>query len=102
MKLSERQKKHLRGLAHSLKPVISLGDKGVTDAFIHELDTTLDHHELIKIKVRAGDRETRDRIIAELAEQMSAALISRIGNVATLYRARKQKPGITLPKAERS
>ena len=97
MKLTERQKKHLRGLAHPLKPVISLGDKGVTDAFLQELDTTLEHHELIKVKVRAGDRDVRNTIIAELAEKMSAELVSRIGNVATLYRARRKKPGISLP-----
>ena len=97
MKLTERQKKHLRGLAHPLKPVISLGDKGVTDAFLQELDATLEHHELIKVKVRAGHRDERNRIIAELAEQMSAVLISRIGNVATLYRGRRKNPGISLP-----
>lgn len=97
MKLTERQKKHLRGLAHPLKPVISLGDKGITDAFLQELDATLEHHELIKVKVRAGDRDTRNTIIAELAEKMSAVLVSRIGNVATLYRGRRKNPGITLP-----
>jgi len=97
MDLTERQKKHLRGLAHPLKPVISLGDKGVTDAFLQELDSTLEHHELMKIKVRTGDRESRNTIIEELADRMSAVLVSRIGNVATLYRARRKNPGITLP-----
>ncbi|MBT8421839.1 MAG: ribosome assembly RNA-binding protein YhbY [Gammaproteobacteria bacterium] len=97
MKLTERQKKHLRGLAHSLKPVISLGDKGVTDSFLQELNSTLEHHELIKVKVKTGDRDSRDTIIDELTQQLSAALISRVGNVATLYRPRKRKPGIVLP-----
>ena len=97
MTLTERQKKHLRRLAHSLKPVLSVGDKGVTDAFARELDGALEHHELIKIRVRAGDREDRDAVIASLSEQSGACLVSRIGNVATLYRQRKRKPGITLP-----
>ena len=97
MDLTERQKKHLRGLAHPLKPVINLGEKGVTDAFLQELDSTLEHHELMKIKVRTGDRESRNTIIEELADRMSAVLVSRIGNVATLYRARRKNPGITLP-----
>ena len=97
MKLTERQKKHLRGLAHALKPVIALGDKGLTDGFLNELDSTLEHHELIKVKVKTGDRDSRDTLIAEIAEKTSAVLVSRIGNIATLYRARARKPGITLP-----
>jgi len=97
MKLTERQKKHLRGLAHSLKPLVSMGDKGMTDAFLQELNTTLDHHELIKVKVKTGDRDSRDQAIDELVGRVSATLVSRVGNVATLYRARRQKPGITLP-----
>lgn len=97
MKLTEKQKKHLRGAAHSLKPIISLGDKGITDAFVQELDATLEHHELIKLKVRAGDRDSRDQAIDEVIGRVSATLVSRVGNVATLYRARRKKPGIVLP-----
>ncbi len=97
MKLTERQKKHLRREAHAMKPLLSLGDKGITDSFLQELDSTLEHHELIKIKVRAGDRETRDQVINDLAEKMRAVLINRVGNIATLYRQRRKNPGIVLP-----
>jgi len=97
MKLTERQKKHLRREAHAMKPLLSLGDKGITDTFLMELNSTLEHHELIKIKVRASDREARDQAISEITEKMGAVLISRVGNIATLYRQRKKDPLITLP-----
>lgn len=97
MKLTERQKKHLRREAHALKPLLSLGDKGITESFLQELNATLEHHELVKIKVRAGDREMRDQAIAEITEKMAALLVNRVGNMATLYRQRKKDPRIVLP-----
>ncbi len=97
MKLTERQKKHLRREAHALKPVLSVGDKGVTDAFLHELESTLEHHELIKIKVRVGDRTVRDQTIADITERARAILVSRVGNIAALYRQRRKNPRIILP-----
>ena len=97
MKLTEKQRKHLRRQAHSLKPIISLGDKGVTDGFVQELDGTLEHHELIKVKVRTGDRDSRNQVIEELVGKTGAILVSRVGNIATLYRARSTKPTIVLP-----
>ncbi|MEE4186584.1 MAG: ribosome assembly RNA-binding protein YhbY [Gammaproteobacteria bacterium] len=99
MKLTERQRKFLRTRAHALKPVIALGDKGVTRSFVDELNATLEHHELIKLKVRAGDRAARDAAIERLCADARAVLISRVGNVATLYRPRRTKPGIVLPVA---
>jgi len=97
MSLNEHQRKYLRTRAHKLKPVVALGDKGITPALRDELDATLEHHELIKLKVRAGDREARDAAIRELCDSAGAELISRVGNVATLYRPRRRKPGIVLP-----
>jgi RNA-binding protein len=99
MKLTERQKKFLRREAHGLKPIMSAGDKGITDALLKELDGTLEHHELIKIKVRAGDRDSRDETIKQLLEASRAILVSRVGNIAALYRARSKDPKIVLPKA---
>jgi RNA-binding protein len=99
MDLTERQKKFLRREAHNLNPVVTLGDKGITDALIKELNAALEHHELIKVKVRAGDRDSRDQIITELTSGANAILISRVGNVAAMYRPRKKDPKIVLPKA---
>lgn len=97
MKLSDKQKQYLRGLAHSLKPVVHIGSAGITPGLLTELDQNLEHHELLKVKLRVGDRATRDAAINELVERSAAALIGRIGNVAILYRGRKDKPAIVLP-----
>ena len=97
MQLSEPQKKFLRGLGHQLKPVIMIGDAGLTDAVLDEFTSTIAHHELIKVRVRAGDRNARDAIIDNLCQKGSAALVTRIGNVALVYRRNEEKPGIPLP-----
>jgi len=97
MQLTELQKKFLRREAHSLKPVIAVGDKGITQALLAEVESAIDHHELIKIRVRASDREQRDAAIETIIVASQASLVSRIGNVAAIYRPRKKKPRIVLP-----
>jgi RNA-binding protein len=97
--LSNPQKRYLRGLAHDLKPVLMVGAKGVTPSLVAELELALEQHELIKAKVAAEDRETRDAWIAELAEKSSATLVSRIGHTAVFYRRSKDKPLVILPRA---
>jgi len=97
MNLSESQKKFLRGLGHQLKPVIMIGDAGLTDSVLSEFSSSIEHHELIKVRVRAGDRKVRDEIIDELCRQGSCSLVTRIGNVALVYRRNEEKPGIPLP-----
>jgi RNA-binding protein len=97
--LSNPQKRYLRGLAHDLKPIIMVGAKGPTDTVIAELDAALERHELIKVKFAAEDRETRDAWIEQLIEKSGASLISRIGNVAIVFRRSKDKALIILPKA---
>lgn len=96
--LSPSQIRYLRGLAHALKPVVQMGAKGLTDALLAELDGALEQHELVKVKIVAEDRETREAWAGQLAERSNAALIQRIGNVASLYRPRKDKPAIALPR----
>jgi RNA-binding protein len=93
MDLSEHQKKHLRGLGHKLKPLVMVGDAGLSESLLAEFESTLDHHELIKVRVRVGDREARDAIITSLCDGSGAVLVQRIGNVALLYRPNlKKKP----------
>ena len=98
MQLSEKQKRHLRGLGHSLKPVIMMGNAGLTDAVLAELSRALDDHELIKVRVRFGDRKVRDETIARLCEKSNAVLIKRIGNIALVYRSNPDKHKISLPR----
>ncbi len=101
MKLTEQQKKFLRGRGHQLKPLVMVGDAGLSEPLLAEFESTLDHHELIKVRVRVGDRDARDEIIAKLCETGRAVLVQRIGNVALLYRPnlnKKPDKRIRLPK----
>ncbi|MDX1403660.1 MAG: YhbY family RNA-binding protein [Woeseiaceae bacterium] len=97
MALTEPQKKYLRGLGHQLKPVIMVGDAGLSDSVFKEFCSSISHHELVKVRVRAGDRKSRDDIIDALCDRGSAELVTRIGNVALVYRRNDEDPKITLP-----
>lgn len=97
MELSEIQRRHLRGLAHPLKPVILLGNAGLTDGVVAETARALHDHELIKVRWAAADREARDAGLAALAARTRSALVTRIGHVAVLYRPRPDLPRIVLP-----
>jgi RNA-binding protein len=98
MPISDKQRRWLKAQAHHLKPIVSLGQAGVTERLIAELEGALAHHELLKVKVAAGDRGSRDGAIGAMVEATRAELITRIGNVAVLYRAnpRKRSP-LVLP-----
>ncbi len=95
--LTNPQKRHLKALAHHRKPVVIIGDSGVTPAVMHEILLALDHHELIKVRVNAGDRETREAMIAEICRESEAALIQRVGHIATLFRRNEEAPRVELP-----
>ena len=97
MTLSKRQEKFLRTLAHAKKAVIWLGQHGLTQQVLDEIENALAHHELIKIRLRVGERGERDRIIAEICQKTGAENVQRIGNTVTLYRRNHQKPRIPLP-----
>ncbi|RFF29289.1 ribosome assembly RNA-binding protein YhbY [Wenzhouxiangella sediminis] len=97
MPLTNSQKKHLRGLSHDLHPVVMVADKGLSENVLAEVEQALEHHELIKIKLR-GDREQRDAWIEQLASTTGAELVHRIGQVVCLYRRHPEKPKIELPR----
>lgn len=100
MDLNEHQKKFLRGLGHRLKPLIIVGDAGLSESLLTEFESTLAHHELIKVRIRVGDRDARDAIIKKLCADSAASLVQRIGNVALLYRpnlTKKPEKRIRLP-----
>jgi RNA-binding protein len=97
MALTERQKKHLRRLGHGLRPVVLIGQKGLTRGVADELRLALAHHELVKLRARAGDREERDEILGELARLTGSELVHRIGNVGLFYRKNNELQKILLP-----
>lgn len=90
MALSNQDKRQFKTIGHHLKPVLILGDKGLTESFLEELNLRLEDHELIKVKVNAETREDRDALIEALTGEAGAELVQRIGNIALLYRAAKK------------
>lgn len=97
MKLSEKQRKYLRGLAHGRDPIVMIGNGGLTPAIVSELEIALGAHELVKVRARVGDREARDAALELLATQTGSSLVQRIGNVGVFYRPNKAKLRIVLP-----
>ena len=98
MNLTDAQRKFLRTLAHPKKPVVMIGNAGLTDAVINEIDQALDAHELIKVRARVGEREDRDAVIGQILDRTRAHQIQRIGHVVTLFRRNHAKPKIDFPR----
>lgn len=97
MNISEKQRRYLKGLAHPLKPVILIGNSGLTEAVVTETARALHDHELIKVRMSGAERNARNEALSSLAERTGSALVGRIGHVATLYRPRRDLPKIVLP-----
>ncbi|MHB8475523.1 MAG: YhbY family RNA-binding protein [Steroidobacteraceae bacterium] len=97
MALSEKQKKYLRRLAHPMSPVVMLGNAGLTDGVVNELDRALTDHELVKVAARVGARTARDEALLTLASRTSAELVQRVGHVGVFYRRRAELPKILIP-----
>ncbi|WP_137167112.1 ribosome assembly RNA-binding protein YhbY [Salinimonas lutimaris] len=97
MKLSNKQKQFLKGLAHSLKPVVQLGGNGLTEGVVAEIDNALNHHELIKVKVPTDDREEKTLIIDAIVRETEAVKVQVIGHTLIIYRPSEERK-IQLPK----
>jgi RNA-binding protein len=96
--MTNSQRRFLKGQAHSLKPVVTVGNAGVSDSLLEELDAQLESHELLKLRLRVDERDARDTVIEQLVETSGAELVGRVGNIAILYRARQQAPRLSLPR----
>jgi len=86
MPLTEQQKREFRTRGHLLKPVVTIGGAGLTAAVVRELDLSLEHHELLKIRVSGAGREARGKLIADACAACGAQAVQTIGNIALLYR----------------
>ena len=86
MQLDNATVKRLKGIGHDLKPIVMIGNKGLTPSIAEEIDRALTDHELIKVKLPAGSKEERDVIGAELVAAANATLIHSIGRMALLLR----------------
>lgn len=98
MTITKTQQKFLRSKAHHLKPIIWIGQNGLTESVTAELETALDHHELIKIKLRVGDRELRNKMVDDICQMLHCIKIQGIGSMVSIYRKNQKQPVIELPK----
>ena len=99
-KLSTKQKKHLRALGHSLKSIVQIGHKGLTEAVIAQVEQALTDHELIKIKVGNNSTVEPSALSQPLIEALGCELVQTIGGVVVLYREAEEPEDrkIRLPK----
>lgn len=96
--LTGKQRRHLRALGHHLDPVVQVGHEGVSDAVVRQADQQLESHELIKVKIGESSPQDRHQAAEALAQRTQARVAQVLGRTALLYRPRKDKPGIVLPK----
>ncbi len=99
MQLSEKQKRFLRGLGHQRHPIVTIGQKGMRETVMSEIEQALISHELVKVKINIGEHAERDAAVAKISETTGATLVQRIGNTALYYRAnpKTKKEPIQLP-----
>ncbi len=97
--LRGKQRRHLRGLAHHLDPVVVIGKEGVTPSVLSALDRALTDHELIKVRVLESSRIERAECADRLAVALAAAQVGEIGRIVTLYRPHPKRPKIVLPRS---
>lgn len=97
MNLNNKQIQHLKSLAHMLKPIVQLGNNGLTEGVIAEIEQSLTHHELIKVKIAGADRDTKTLIATAIVRETGAIHIQSIGNILIIYRPSEQHK-ISLPR----
>lgn len=92
IQLTPRERSALRSRAHSLDPVVLIGDGGLTPPVLSEVDRSLNAHELIKIRVSGDDRDAREDILRQICEGLDAAPVQHIGKILVVYRQKPDKP----------
>lgn len=97
MSLKGSQIRFLRQQAHSLKPVVLTGQHGLSESVINEIDSALEHHELIKVRISASDKEEKKAMIEALCKQTRSVLVQTVGHVATLFRHKKDRSQTRFP-----
>ncbi len=85
--MNAAKKRKLRQIAHHLDPVVTVGDKGLSDTVLAEVNRALRDHELIKVKLAAGERDDRRALAEAVTEASAAELVYMIGKIAVLYKA---------------
>ena len=88
VKLTPRERAHLKARAHALEPVVLVGNAGLTDKVAAEVERALAAHELIKIRIGGADRNAREELCDAICARADAAEVQRVGKVLVLWRPR--------------
>ncbi|MGL4336004.1 MAG: ribosome assembly RNA-binding protein YhbY [Turicibacter sp.] len=96
--LTGKQKSHLRGIAHTMQPIIQVGKNGVNEMLIKTVEDALEARELIKISVLQNCVEEAVAVATQLAEPTHADVVQVIGKTIVLYKKSRKKPQIELPR----
>lgn len=99
LEITSKERSALRSAAHALRPVVLIGDKGLSDAVLKEIDTNLSSHGLIKVRAGGEDRETREEMLASICDALSCASVHHLGKMLILYRPRPGMPSPAAPAA---
>jgi len=91
LKLTPVERSALRAEAHALKPIVLIGEAGLTEAVMKEIDLGLDSHGLIKVRVFGDDREARIEMYERISAELEAAPVQHIGKLLVLYRPKKEE-----------
>ncbi len=86
LELTPSHRNILKALSHPIKPTVWIGAAGLSEAVIHELDQALKSHELIKVKVASGERETREALLEQICGRLGAAPVRHTGRTLVIYR----------------
>ena len=95
--MTGKERRHLRALAHRLSPVVIVGQRGLSDTVVRQIDGALADHELIKVRLGSECPLGRDEVAGALAERTGAEVAGTVGRVVILYRAHPEQPRIRLP-----
>jgi len=90
--LPPKRRSELRSQAHKLNPVVLIGDKGLTDEVLAEIEAALKAHELIKVRAATDDRDARNVWMEAICEKLAAHPVQQIGKVLVVYRGNPEKP----------
>lgn len=102
MELDSKQKQYLRSLAHSLKPLVQVGTKGMSDSLIEQISAQLLAHELIKVRFNTESGIEPAEACQAIVSGTKSQLVQSSGRILVLYRRHDQKPKIRFPRADRS
>ena len=96
MQLTGKQKNYLRGLAHNINPIITIGSNGLSEAVLNELKAALEYHELLKIKLPANDKAVKASLMATICTETDSEPVQLIGRVGVVYK-QSEKQKIIIP-----